>query len=67
LILTAAEKRVVAFVLAAFFLGLAVQHYRETHRIASSYEATPSAKTKKLRHKRAQPAMPPPNLDERAE
>jgi len=31
LVLTSEEKRVIAFILAAFVLGLAAKHYRATH------------------------------------
>jgi len=41
-ILTREEKRVVAFVLLAFVLGLAVKHYRDTH---PQPVAPPSKKT----------------------
>ena len=30
-VLTPEEKRVIAFILTAFVLGLAVKHYRDTH------------------------------------
>jgi hypothetical protein len=32
MVLTSQEKRVIAFVVAAFLLGLGVKSYRETHR-----------------------------------
>jgi len=37
LVLTREEKRVIAFILAAFVLGLAAKHYRDTHPQPAPY------------------------------
>jgi hypothetical protein len=55
-ILTSEEKRVVLFILIAFFLGLAVKHYRDTH----PHPITPPSK-KAYRSHIFQPSRGPTN------
>jgi hypothetical protein len=60
-ILTTKEKQVVVFVVAAFFLGLTVKHYRETHSsppasIPQDDEPRQKFSAKKSPHKSAKPA-----------
>jgi hypothetical protein len=45
IVLTPEEKRVLCFVLAAFFLGVTVKHYRETHSEPSVSTKAPDRAT----------------------
>jgi hypothetical protein len=55
LVLTSEEKRVIAFILAAFVLGLAAKHYRDTH------PQPPTAIDKKHPYSRSQGISPSPS------
>jgi hypothetical protein len=77
IVLTPEEKRVLCFVLAAFFLGVTVKHYRNAHREtlfpananhhgARSDHATaspPPAKAQKKQRKKTPSAVPPPGAN----
>jgi hypothetical protein len=71
--LTPEEKRVLCFVLAAFLLGVAVKHYRDTHREISppanaNYRSThpdhatisPSPKKAQKKQRKKTPGVIPP-------
>jgi hypothetical protein len=71
-ILTGAEKRIVAFILAAFFLGLTVKHYRHIHPHPVEPANTrndPKAKASpgKSRHKTADFSAPTPSSSDAVE
>jgi hypothetical protein len=55
LVLTREEKRVIVFILAAFVLGLAAKHYRDTHPQPVPYI------DKKHPHSRGYRALPSPS------
>jgi len=67
LVLTREEKRVLAFVLVAFALGLTTKHYRESHpgnppaienKASLKQEATPKSSPRKVRKKSLNPHRP---------
>jgi hypothetical protein len=78
-LLTPEEKRVVCFVLAAFFLGVTVKHYRDTHHgtpppanaNVRSVHSDPAAispppkKAQKRQRKKTPSAIPPNEAEER--
>jgi len=68
LVLTREEKRVLAFVVIAFALGLTTKHYRENHppvapkidnKTSSQQEATKSMPARKVRKKSPTPIESP--------
>ena len=77
IVLTPEEKRVLCFVLAAFFLGVTVKHYQNTHGetllapganhpfVRVDHTATsPLKKTQKKQRKKTPSAIPPMEANE---
>jgi hypothetical protein len=73
LVLTREEKRVLAFVLIAFALGLTTKHYRQDHpqvapkiddKSSLKQEATPKSSPRRARKKSTVPAPSPTDRDD---